>query len=136
VVGGTTLSTPASTRQALILFAHGAREASWRAPFDRLHALLCRQQPQWAVRLAFLETMTPDLPTVVAELAHAGHRRATVVPVFLGQGGHLQRDLPRLVLRLQSEYPQLRLAVAAALGDDAQVLAALAAYCQRCVAPD
>jgi hypothetical protein len=39
--------------QAIILFGHGARDARWREPFDRLHARLSALRPDCAVRLAF-----------------------------------------------------------------------------------
>ena len=38
--------------RALILFAHGARAASWAAPFQRLRELTARQRPDVAVSLA------------------------------------------------------------------------------------
>ncbi|MCS6765769.1 MAG: CbiX/SirB N-terminal domain-containing protein [Candidatus Protistobacter heckmanni] len=113
--------------KALILFAHGARDARWREPFDRLAAMLA--QPGLEVRLAFLELMQPDLPSTVAALAAAGVAQATVVPVFFGQGGHLRKDLPELIARCQAEQPGLALRCAGAVGEDEGVLAAIAAYC-------
>jgi sirohydrochlorin cobaltochelatase len=54
-----------------------------------------------------------------------------VVPVFFGQGGHVLRDLPILIENLQKTYPQLKLNVAPAVGEDAEVLNAVAAYCLK-----
>jgi sirohydrochlorin cobaltochelatase len=116
-------------RRALILFAHGARAAGWAAPFERLRALVAARRPDCDVSLAFLELMTPRLPDQVAALAARGIGHITVVPVFLGQGGHLQRDLPALVQGLRTQYPGLTLAVAGPVGEDAGVLNAMADYC-------
>ena len=118
-------------KQALILFAHGARDPAWAAPFQRLQALLQEQRPALTVTLAFLELMTPTLPTCVAQLVSDGIEEITVVPVFLGQGGHVQRDLPLLVEALRQAYPSLQLQVAAPVGEDADVLNAMAQYCLR-----
>jgi sirohydrochlorin cobaltochelatase len=118
-------------KRALILFAHGARDPAWMAPFLRLQTLLQTQQPGLTVRLAFLELMTPDLPQCVAQLLPAGIDDITVVPVFLGQGGHVQRDLPQLIATLRLAYPDLRLQAAAPVGEDADVLNAMAQYCLR-----
>lgn len=115
--------------RALVLFAHGARAASWAAPFERLRALAQARLPGCEVALAFLELMTPSLPDAVAELAARGIDEVTVVPVFLGQGGHLQRDLPALAERVRAAHPGLRLHVAGAVGEDPGVLAAMADYC-------
>jgi hypothetical protein len=79
------------TERALILFAHGARDPAWAAPFRRLQGLLQAQQPGLTVTLAFLELMKPDLPACVAQLLPLGVGDITVVPVFLGQGGHVRR---------------------------------------------
>lgn len=114
---------------ALILFAHGARDARWAEPFRRLQDIIRRQRPDLIVELAFLELMEPRLPELVGALAARGCTEATVVPVFFGQGGHVLRDLPLLIDRLKADHPQMRIAAAAAAGEDAQVLNAIAQYC-------
>jgi sirohydrochlorin cobaltochelatase len=116
-------------QRALVLFAHGARAASWAVPFQRLRELTAQQKPGVAVSLAFLELMTPSLPDEVALLAARGVQEITVVPVFLGQGGHLLRDLPLLLERLRASHPGIRFTTVPAVGEDPAVLAAMAAYC-------
>ncbi len=115
--------------RALILFAHGARAASWAAPFERLRALTAARLPQVPVSLAFLELMEPRLPAEVARLAAQGVDEITVVPVFLGQGGHLLRDLPLLVAQLKLDHPAVDVKVVGAVGEDAAVLNAMTDYC-------
>lgn len=124
-----TIGTDMATTRALILFAHGARDARWREPFDRLHDKLVAQLPQCAVRLAFLELMSPSLPEVLAQLAADGAHDVTIVPVFFGQGGHLRRDLPALVAQCRQQYPAMRIHSAAAVGEADSVLDAIASYC-------
>ena len=123
----------ANVKQALILFAHGARAASWAAPFERLRELTQARMPATRVHLAFLELMTPRLPdlvqTLLADLPAGATLDVTVVPVFLGQGGHVLRDLPLLLDELRQQHPQLRLNVVEAVGESASVLAAIADYC-------
>ncbi|RFP12322.1 cobalamin biosynthesis protein CbiX [Duganella sp. BJB488] len=117
------------TKQALILFAHGARAASWAAPFERLRELTQARTPGVRVSLAFLELMTPQLPALVAELTADGITQITVVPVFLGQGGHVLRDLPLMIDQLRIDHPQVGIDVVEAAGENAAVLNALADYC-------
>jgi len=116
-------------KRALVLFAHGARAASWAAPFERLRDMAQARLPDVAVSLAFLELMEPRLPAHVAALAADGVTRVTVVPVCLGQGGHLLRDLPLLVAQLRLDHPGLAIDVAGAVGEDPAVLAAMTDYC-------
>lgn len=120
-------------KNALILFAHGARDPRWAEPFLRLQAITRTQMPDVKVELAFLELMEPRLPALVSSLVADGCEAVTVVPVFFGQGGHVLRDLPLIVDGLRADYPALRLEVAPAVGEDEAVLNAIAAYCLRSV---
>ena len=115
--------------RALILFAHGARAASWAAPFERLRDSTQARMPEVPVSLAFLELMEPRLPERVAALAAEGVTQITVVPVFLGQGGHVLRDLPLMIDRLRADYPGLSISVAGAVGENPDVQRAMTDYC-------
>jgi sirohydrochlorin cobaltochelatase len=112
----------------IILFGHGARDARWRAPFDRLEALLTQAHPG-PVSLAFLELMDPDLPAAVDAQVALGCARITVIPVFLGQGGHLRRDLPEIVGQCRVRHRQIDIRCAGAAGEDEGVLAAIVDFC-------
>jgi sirohydrochlorin cobaltochelatase len=116
-------------KKSLILFAHGARDPAWAQPFERLRALAQGGLPDVRVALAFLELMTPGLPQLVQQQVADGVRQISIVPVFLGQGGHVRRDVPVLIAQLRQEYPEVEFRVAAAAGEDAGVLQALAQYC-------
>ncbi len=116
-------------KHALILFAHGARNPNWAEPFRKLQARAGQQLPGGRVELAFLELMEPSLPSVVDKLVDEGCSRISVVPVFLGQGGHVLRDLPPMVEELRARHPQLQLKVADAVGESPAVLDAIASYC-------
>jgi sirohydrochlorin cobaltochelatase len=117
--------------RALVLFAHGARAASWAAPFERLRDLTAARAPDVPVSLAFLELMEPRLPAEVARLAAQGITEISVVPVFLGQGGHLLRDLPLLVDQLRIDHPGVAVKVTGAVGEDPAVLDAMTEFCVR-----
>lgn len=115
--------------QAIVLFAHGARDPLWAAPFEALQQIIGQQRPDLRVGLAFLELMQPALPVLLQQLVAEGIREVSVVPVFLGQGGHVRRDLPALIAQAQQLHPQLTVTVAQAVGEQPQVLAAIAGYC-------
>ena len=117
--------------RGLILFAHGSREPGWAEPFEQLAARVRVAAPEAQVRLAFLELMQPDLTSAAAQLVAAGIDMIRVVPIFLGQGGHLRRDLPLLIENLRTQFPGTAFACAPAAGEDPEVLNAIAAYCLR-----
>lgn len=118
-------------QRALILFAHGARDPRWAAPFEKLQQLIGQTQPDITVCNAYLEFMQPDLSAAVAQLVQAQCDDITIVPVFLGQGGHVLRDLPLLTESLRAQYPDVCLHQVDAVGEDTSVLQAIAQYCLR-----
>ena len=115
-------------RQALVLFAHGARDARWAEPFERLLQRVRSLAPESEVRLCYLELMQPDLESAIAELVALGADSIRVVPVFLGQGGHVRRDLPGLVAAAQGRFAGTSISCVAPAGEDDAVLDALARY--------
>ncbi len=123
-------------KQALVLFAHGARDPRWAQPFKKLQAIAQQQLGGAQVELAFLELMEPRLPETVDRLVADGCGSISVVPVFLGQGGHVLRDLPPMIEELRTRHPQLQISVSDAVGESPDVLQAIAAYCVgRLVSP-
>src|SRR4030095_16118040 len=114
--------------RGLVLFAHGARDARWAEPFERLRSRVEARRPDLLVTLAFLEHMQPDLAGAVCALAERGARQGRVVPLFFGRGGHLREELPRHVERAHAAAPAVVLDVAPAAGEDPAVIEALADF--------
>jgi sirohydrochlorin cobaltochelatase len=110
----------------LILFAHGARDPRWAGPFEAVAEAVRAARPGLPVRLAFLEFMRPTLPAAGAELAAAGCDRITVLPMFLGAGGHVRNDLPLLLDELRQAHPGLGVTLQPAIGEIDSVVAAMA----------
>ena len=121
-------------KQALILFAHGARDPRWAVPFERLAERARVKRPDVSVTLAFLELMEPRLPAVVTELVQSGYEKFSIVPVFLGQGGHVLRDLPPLMAELREIFPHIEMTLSSAVGEDESVQESIADYCLRTIA--
>ena len=115
-----------SQASAILLFAHGARDPSWGAPFHRIVARLTARQPAIRVELAFLELMAPDLASAVAQFVAEGITQVTVVPLFLAQGGHLKEDLPKLLENVRRHHPELRIEATSAIGDSEDLVVAIA----------
>lgn len=114
------------TKTGLILFAHGARDPRWSEPFAAVAARVRALRPGLMVELAFLELMTPDLAGAAAVLVAGGCGQVQVVPLFLGTGGHVRRDLPLLVDGLRVAHPRVDFRLQAAVGESDAVIAAMA----------
>ena len=119
------------TPTGLLLFAHGARDPNWALLFQAV-ARQCRAARGEAddgpstVALAFLEFMTPDLVTAGAHLVAAGCCTVVVVPLFLGAGGHVRKDIPRLLDELRSAHPATTFTLQPAVGESPRLAQAMA----------
>ena len=82
---------------AIVLFGHGARDERWKEPFIKIKELIQTESPHQRVELAFLELMEPNLEAAISQLIDSGIQSIKVVPVFLGQGGHIRKDFPALL---------------------------------------
>ena len=110
----------------LILFAHGARDPRWAAPFEAVAERVRAQRPGMPVRLAFLELMSPGLLEAGAQLVAVGCTHITVLPLFLGAGGHVRKDLPLLVDQLRAAHPGTAFALQPPIGEDPRIISAIA----------
>jgi sirohydrochlorin cobaltochelatase len=112
--------------RGLLLFAHGARDPEWAAPFNAVLERVRKQRPELHVALAYLELMSPDLQAAALSLVRAGCQQIDVVPLFLGTGGHLKRDLPQQVEQLRQHHPGVSITLHAAIGEHRDVIEAIA----------
>jgi sirohydrochlorin cobaltochelatase len=119
----------------LILFAHGARDPRWAAPFEAVAARIRAARPGVPVQLAFLEFMAPNLPDAAATLVAQGCGSLLVLPMFLGAGGHVRKDLPLLLDAIRAAHPALRVQLATAIGEVESVTQAMAAAALDLVGP-
>ncbi len=125
------MSEPAPPSR-LLLLAHGSRQPEWAQPFQAVLAALRAARPDLDIELAYLESMQPSLPQALDDAGASGCALVHLVPLFLGAGGHLRRDIPHAVREAQARHPRLDVRIAAAAGDSPNIVAALAAYALRC----
>jgi sirohydrochlorin ferrochelatase len=90
-------------RTGIIVFGHGSSVPSANEAVKLVAADAARLGGWDSYETAFLEA-SPLLKDAVASLAGLGIKSILVLPYFLTLGIHLQRDLPRLVDALESEY--------------------------------
>ena len=112
--------------RGLLLFAHGARDPRWALPFVDVARRVRKAEPRAAVQLAFLEFMTPTLREAGEALVASGCTRVDVVPLFLGAGGHVRKDLPALLAELSAEHPTVQWRLQRAIGEIDSVIEAMA----------
>lgn len=120
-----------AAKSGLLLFAHGARDPNWALPFEAVLRRVREQAPDLLVCLSFLEFMAPTLVDAGDTLAAAGCTRVAIVPLFLGTGGHVRRDLPLLIDALRSTHPHVAWTLQASIGEAPGVIEAMATAALR-----
>ena len=111
-------------KEGLVLFAHGSKDPQWREPFEKLAVSVGQKMPAVAVALAYLEH-SASLEEALGMLVAKGALSVRIVPIFLGYGGHLRHDLPRLVEQLRPSYPALKIGVEKPIGEQPEILEAI-----------
>jgi sirohydrochlorin cobaltochelatase len=115
-------------KDAIILFGHGSREPEWAQP---LASIAHELSGQFVVELAYLERMKPTLDEAVDSAVAKGAGRVRIVPVFLGVGGHLKNDLPRLVEAARARHPGLEIVLEQTIGERKEITDAIAAVISK-----
>lgn len=118
-------------RTGILLFAHGSRDPAWAQPMQALQQRLAARSPDAVVGCAYLELMTPDFASAVAEMVERGCSVIRIAPVFWARGRHLNRDLRALIDDAQRRYPDLRCECLPVLSELDGVLDAVAEAIQR-----
>ena len=90
---------------AVVLFAHGARDARWSASLHALAAAIRANGQPNSVHVAFLELQSPTLFEALESAAADGARRIHVVPVFWAGAGHVENDLPPILAAFGQHHP-------------------------------
>ena len=84
--------------QALLLMAHGSRDAEARAEYRRIHAALAERMAPTPVVFSVLEFPgDDDLPSIEdgwRACLRLGAERIVAMPFFLFPAGHVREDLP------------------------------------------
>lgn len=111
---------------AVILFAHGAKNDRWEKPMRRLADMLSEKLPDCQVSLAFLQFGEPSLPDQIDREIKAGADRIVILPYFLAKGGHLLRDLPKIIEKGKEKHPGVKIEATDPIGEIPEVLETMA----------
>ncbi len=101
----------------VVLLGHGSRSPKANAALAGISAMVA-ELTGWNVSHACMELSPPTLDSVVGNLVEKGHRRIIVMPFFLFQGIHVQKDIPQMLSKLTGEHPDLRVIFTDNLGID------------------
>jgi len=100
----------------LIVIAHGSRNPAWRASVERqLESLQADLGPD-ALRLAYMDLSPPTLLDVVSEAVQHGIIRIRVLPLFLTNEGHVEKDIQPLVDQVREVFRSVNIELLPPMG--------------------
>ena len=108
--------------KTLVLLAHGSRDPLGRQPLTQIRQWVQEAQPELRVVEAYLSLNEPSLETCLEALNNDGVREATVLPMLVARGHHLNVELPVMLDDLQARFPSLSLSLSPHLGADTGIV--------------
>ena len=114
--------------RGIVLFAHGARDPQWSEPFAAIRERVRAARPECPIEVAYLEMMSPTLEEAIDAVIAEGALAVTVYPLFMGQGGHLKKDLPRILDEIRAARPRIPISLEPPIGEVPDILNAIAGW--------
>jgi sirohydrochlorin ferrochelatase len=101
---------------ALLLIAHGSRNAEANDDLFALAEELRRAGPYAIVEAAFLELAEPTIDAASRRCVSQGAERVILLPYFLSAGVHARRDLQEHRDRLAAQFAAIDFVLAEPIG--------------------
>ena len=117
----------------LILIAHGSRDPRWRTSVEGVVDSLQRELGPGTVRLAYMDCTPPTLMEVASQAVAEGVTNLRVLPLFLAEEGHVERDVQPLVEEVRSAFPDIAVEQLPPVGQHPEFREALARILGRTV---
>ena len=125
IISGMTNHTPHLSDEAIVLMAHGSRDAEGANEFltfaSRMASRLAR--PIYA---GFLELANPPIISAIDEAIQAGARTILAVPWLLLGAGHAKNDMPTAIQWARKRHPQVVIRYGTPLNMQPELLSVLA----------
>lgn len=103
-------------KTAILLIAHGSRQAEANDDLHALAAELRREAGDAIVEPAFLELAAPTIDEAGRICVEKGVERVILTPYFLSAGFHVTHDLQRRRDELAGRFPHVEFILAEPLG--------------------
>lgn len=104
-------------KKALIVIAHGSREASSNDSLFEFLERFKRRYDERLVQPAFLELAQPLIPEAIDRCAAQGAEDIMIVPLMFFPGKHVKKDIPEIIEKAKMKHPQIDFHYAGALSE-------------------
>lgn len=116
-----------NNRTGVLICGHGSREPAAAQAFLALVQEIGRLTPGLPVQPGFLEFNTPDIPAGLNILRDAGRTDILAIPGTLFAASHTREDIPLILRRFASRFPEMTIRYGRELGADERMIEAACA---------
>jgi len=103
-------------QRGLLVVGHGSRSADAVDVFRRIVDEVRNKSSFNYVEGAHMELAEPGIEEMVKLLADKNVNEIVIAPYFLYEGMHLKKDIPEIISKLVSEYPEIEFRMARPIG--------------------
>ncbi|BBM89196.1 hypothetical protein COTS27_00890 [Spirochaetota bacterium] len=124
-------------KASLVLVAHGSRIKASNDEIAEFVKLISKEMGSEFVHIGvgFLELAEPLIPEALSEAAKVmrlkGARVLWVYPYFLASGSHVSKDIPEIIERERTNYPDLTVKLLPYLGSKGALLEVVLSQVRR-----
>ncbi|MBC9785782.1 sirohydrochlorin cobaltochelatase [Heliobacillus mobilis] len=108
-------------KTGVLLVAHGSRLAEANSHAVNIGNMVRKFHQIDPLVVCFMENAKPNLAEGIEELVALGVDEVKVIPLFLYNGVHIQKDIPEELEEIGKAHPQLRFTMGRPLGADERI---------------
>ncbi len=105
-------------KKAVIVLGHGSKAPQAFETLKKYGEMVKSKSRFEIVEVASLQFNKPDLPEALDSVIRAGATRVVIVPFFLYNGIHMQKDIPEAIKAEKTKNPEVDIVLANHLGAD------------------
>ncbi len=118
-----------------VLLAHGSPDLRWKEPFEKIVLNLKKESGENNIKLAYMDFIKPTFEEVVKELFNENIKEMKLLPLFMSGGGHVERDIPKLVTSVKKLFPGIGIDILPPIGEHTKVssvmIKVIKEYCNK-----
>jgi len=119
--------------KGVLIVGHGSRRKETEQTLEKVVEMAKLKLPETPMEIAYMEFSKQDIPAGLNALVWQGADEIAVVPYFLFDGMHIQKDIPEALAEYGVAHPKIKISMGSSLGADERLAAILADRIMECL---
>jgi len=110
-------------KNALFVLAHGSKTKEPEEALNQIMVILEKDKGKAfdLLGFGFLQFSKPDFAQGIGNLVAKGAEEIVIVPMFLFQGNHMNKDIPKALEELRKKHKEVQFILAKHIGVDLRI---------------